>query len=122
MDSLVKAFAPDEEPPPLSEADTLRSYGAELPSSGSDQASAKPNAVLAYLQHREILVPSYVAFVVKSLRNLDASTLTIDLAFTLDSTVTAVRISSSNTSLNVRNSSKLSEGRVRRFAIHHPTN
>ena len=83
MDSLVKAFAPDEEPPPLSEADTLRSYGAELPSSGSDQASAKPNAVLAYLQHREILVPSYVAFVVKSLRNLDASTLTIDLAFTL---------------------------------------
>ena len=81
MDSLVRAFAPDANGNAGFEADTLRSYGAELPS--SDQASAKPNAVLAYLQHREILVPAYVAFVVKSLRNLNASTLTIDLAFTL---------------------------------------
>ena len=42
-----------------------------------------PNVLLAYMQHRELLVPAYVAFVVKSLRNLDASTQTIDLSFTL---------------------------------------
>jgi len=42
-----------------------------------------PNIPLAVPTHREILLPAYVAFVVKSLRNINAAGQTIDLAFTL---------------------------------------
>ena len=58
---------------------TLDSWGVLIPEHGDHES----NVPLGYPKHRELLLPSYVAFVVKSLRNIDAHDQTIDVSCTL---------------------------------------
>ena len=59
----------------------LLSWGALLPS--ADCVAACENTPLAYMEHRELILPAYVALVVKSLRNISPHEQTIDLSCTL---------------------------------------
>ena len=59
---------------------TLRTWGFNLPTVGD---AIESNVPLCYPEFKEIILPSYVAIVVKSLRNLNPHDQTIDLSCTL---------------------------------------
>ena len=82
-DSLASSGLPVQGPTTPAVESSAPNIEHELLAWGALIEEHEPNVPLAYPAHREMLLPAYVAMVVKSLRNINAQSQTIDMSFTL---------------------------------------